>query len=109
MRGKVAGGLLVVLSTLFFISSSVMAGKEMLLCISNKSLKGEETVNTCIAKGETFAVVDEFGFVRILKPEEVEMTRAFNPKAFETRAYGLQNSMDMSKYKLPMVKGSEND
>jgi hypothetical protein len=27
--------------------------------------------------------------VRILTPEEVELTKAFNPKAFETRAFGM--------------------
>ena len=42
------------------------------------------------AKGERFAVVDPYGIVRILTPEEVEMTRAFNPKAFETRAFGMR-------------------
>jgi hypothetical protein len=28
--------------------------------------------------------------VRILSPEEVELTKAFNPKAFETRAFGMK-------------------
>jgi hypothetical protein len=27
--------------------------------------------------------------VRILTPEEVELTKAFNPKAFEIRAFGI--------------------
>jgi hypothetical protein len=43
-----------------------------------------------LAKGERFAIVDQFGIVRILTPEEVELTRAFNPKAFETRAFGMK-------------------
>ncbi len=43
-----------------------------------------------MAKGERFAVVDPYGLVRILSPEEVELTKAFNPKAFETRAFGMR-------------------
>ncbi len=61
-----------------------------LLCVSKQVLKGEETVNSCLAKGERFAVVDEYGLVRILTPEEVELSRAFNPKAFEARAFGVK-------------------
>ncbi len=61
-----------------------------LLCVSQQALKGEETVNSCLAKGERFAVVDEYGLVRILTPEEVELSRAFNPKAFEARAFGVR-------------------
>jgi len=32
--------------------------------------------------------------VRIMTPEEVELTKAFNPKAFETRAYGMKYMKD---------------
>jgi hypothetical protein len=28
--------------------------------------------------------------VRILTPEEVALTKAFNPKVFETRAFGIK-------------------
>jgi hypothetical protein len=61
-----------------------------LLCVSQQALKGEETVGSCLAKGERFAVVDQYGLVRILTPEEVELTKAFNPKVFETRAFGVK-------------------
>ncbi len=61
-----------------------------LLCVSKQELKGEETVASCLAKGERFAVMDPYGMVRILTPEEVELTKAFNPKAFETRAFGMK-------------------
>jgi hypothetical protein len=60
-----------------------------LLCVSKKELKGEETVASCLAKGERFAIVDPYGMVRILSPEEIALTKAFNPKAFETRAFGM--------------------
>jgi len=91
MRYKVVVGLLMVLVAVFFISSVATAqGGAKLLCVSKKDLKGEETVASCMAKGERFAIVDPYGMVRILSPEEVELTRAFNPKAFETRAFGMR-------------------
>lgn len=94
MRSKVVVGLMVALAAVFFISSLAMAQKAVtgakLLCVSKQELKGEETVASCMAKGERFAVVDPYGMVRILTPEEVELTKAFNPKAFETRAYGMR-------------------
>jgi hypothetical protein len=71
-----------------FIASGAMAAK--LLCVSNQKLKGDDTVASCLAKGEKFAIVDDYGLVRILTPEEVELTKAFNPKALQTRAFGLQ-------------------
>jgi hypothetical protein len=92
MRSKVVVGLLVVVVAVFFMSSLATAQKSSgakLLCVSKKQLKGDETVASCLAKGERFAVVDPYGMVRILTPEEVELTKAFNPKAFETRAFGM--------------------
>jgi hypothetical protein len=90
MRSKVVVGLVVVLAAMFFISSIAAAQGAKLLCVSKKELKGEETVASCLAKGEKFAVIDPYGIVRILSPEEVELTKAFNPKAFETRAFGMR-------------------
>jgi hypothetical protein len=85
---------MVVLAMVFLVSSiataQAKAGGAKLLCVSKKELKGEETVASCLAKGERFAVVDPYGMVRILTPEEVELTKAFNPKAFETRAFGMK-------------------
>ena len=95
MRSKVVVGLLMVLVAVFFISSVATAqGSAKLLCVSKKDLKGEETVASCLAKGERFAIVDPYGMVRILSPEEVEMTKAFNPKAFDTRAFGMRYSKE---------------
>ena len=93
MRSKVVIGLLVVLVAVFCLSSLATAqpaGSAKLLCVSKKELKGDETVASCLAKGERFAIVDPYGLVRILTPEEVELTKAFNPKAFETRAFGMK-------------------
>ena len=92
MRSKVVVGLLMVLVAVFFVSSVAVAqgGGAKLLCVSKKELKGEDTVASCLAKGERFAVIDPYGLVRIMTPEEVELTKAFNPKAFETRAYGVK-------------------
>jgi hypothetical protein len=92
MRSKLVIGLLVAVVAVFFVTSlaTAQAGNAKLLCVSKKELKGEETVASCMAKGERFAVVDPYGLVRILSPEEVELTKAFNPKAFETRAFGMK-------------------
>ena len=90
MRSKVVVGLLMVLVAVFFVSSVAVAQGAKLLCVSKKELKGDETVASCLAKGERFAVIDPYGMVRIMTPEEVELTKAFNPKAFETRAYGMK-------------------
>jgi hypothetical protein len=95
MRSKVVVGLLMVVVAVFFISSVATAqGSAKLLCVSKKDLKGEETVASCMAKGERFAIVDPYGMVRILTPEEVELTKAFNPKAFQTRAFGMRYSKE---------------
>ena len=90
MRSKVVVGLLMVLVAVFFVSSVATAQGAKLLCVSKKELKGEDTVASCLAKGERFAVIDPYGLVRIMSPEEIELTKAFNPKAFETRAYGMK-------------------
>ena len=93
MRSKVLVGLIVALVDVGLVAGFAMAqakGGSKLLCVSKKELKGEETVASCLAKGERFAIVDQYGIVHILTPEEVELTKAFNPKAFETRAFGMK-------------------
>jgi hypothetical protein len=93
MRSKVVVGLIVALVAVGLIAGFALAagkGGAKLLCVSKKTLKGEETVASCLAKGERFAIVDAYGIVHILTPEEVELTKAFNPKAFETRAFGIK-------------------
>jgi hypothetical protein len=78
--------MMLVLALLFLLAS--LAQAEKLLCVYSQTLRGEETVNSCLAKGERFAVMDQYGLVHILTPEEIELTKAFNPKLFETRAFG---------------------
>ena len=93
MRSKLVVGLMVALALVFLVTTIAAAQAKpgaKLLCVSKKELKGEETVASCLAKGERFAVVDPYGMVRIMTPEEIELTKAFNPKAFETRAFGMQ-------------------
>ena len=67
-----------------------LAQAEKLLCISTQSLKGEKTVDSCLATGERFAMVDQYGFAKVLSQEEVELTRPFNPKLFESKAFGVK-------------------
>ena len=88
MRSKLVVGCILAVVAVMFIASGAMAAK--MLCVSNQKLKGEDTVASCLAKGERFAIVDDYGIVHIMTPEEVELTKAFNPKAFQTRAYGIQ-------------------
>jgi hypothetical protein len=82
--------LVLTLASLLLAAASVAQAQVKLLCVSQQTLRGEETVSSCLAKGERFAVVDEYGLVRILTPEEVELTRAFNPKVFDTRAFSVK-------------------
>ncbi|MFA5111622.1 MAG: succinylglutamate desuccinylase [Desulfobaccales bacterium] len=76
-----------VLTVCLLIASSAFADK--LVCISNEKLKGEMTVNNCLVKGEKFAIVDQFGGVRIISPEEAQVMKKLNPKLFEEKAYGI--------------------
>ncbi|MCL4502136.1 MAG: succinylglutamate desuccinylase [Deltaproteobacteria bacterium] len=82
--------LILALATLLLAAASAAQPQVKLLCVSQQTLRGEETVNAWLAKGERFAVVDQYGLVRIPTPEEVELSRAFNPKLFETRAFGIK-------------------
>jgi hypothetical protein len=95
MRSKLVVGFILAVVATMFLASGAMAAK--LLCVSNVELKGEETVDSCLAKGERFAIVDDFGLVRILSPEEVELTKAFNPKAFQARAFGIKYQAEAPK------------
>ena len=82
MRSKVVVGLLMVLVAVFFISSVATAqGSAKLLCVSKKELKGEETVASCLAKGERFAVVDPYGMVRILIPGRSRTDQGFQSQS----------------------------
>lgn len=73
---------------LMFIVTAAQGAK--LLCISKEELKGEETVGSCLANGHEFAIVEDNGVVHVLTSREVALTKLFNPKLFEQRAYGLR-------------------
>jgi hypothetical protein len=66
-----------------------IAWADKLVCISNENLRGEMTVNNCLLKGEKFAIVDQFGGVRVISPEEAAAMKKLNPKLFEEKAYGI--------------------
>ncbi len=78
------------LVTLMFIASFALADGAKLLCVTNQDLKGEVSISSCLAKGEEFAIVDQYGIVHILTPREVELTKAFNPQLFQQRAYSMR-------------------
>jgi hypothetical protein len=86
MRSKIICGLMA-LTVCLLVASSAWADK--LVCISNENLKGEMTVNNCLLKGEKFAIVDQYGGVRMISPEEAAVMKKLNPKLFEEKAYGI--------------------
>ncbi|MEW6657270.1 MAG: succinylglutamate desuccinylase [Thermodesulfobacteriota bacterium] len=89
MKRKVLFVLLVSLLIVPLIVSGAFATK--LICISDQDIKGEMSVNKCLARGMEFALMDENGFIRILTPREIELTRKLNPKAFEMPGFGLKH------------------
>ena len=86
MNGKFKIFLMTIIAVALLASSAMAAS---MICISSQQLKGEETVGACLTRGEQFAVVDDYGIAHILTPEEVELTKSFNPRVFEQRAFGI--------------------
>ena len=101
MRSKLVVGLILAVVAVMFIASGAMAQK--LLCVSNKELKGEDTVASCLAKGEKFAYVDNNGVVHLLSKEEVELTKAFNPAILKTRAFGMTYKEEAPIIPMPRI------
>ncbi len=91
MRSKLTVVLVCLMVAVFFATSAVLAQEKgaKLLCVSKTELKGENSVGSCLAKGEEFAIIDQYGVAHVLTPREIEITKAFNPKLFEMKAYGL--------------------
>ena len=85
------------LAVMVFVSGALA---DKLLCVSNQGLQAADSINTCIAKGEEFAVADSYGIVHILTPREVELTRSLNPQAFEQPAYGLKYHKEAPEMKI---------
>ncbi len=100
MQKKAVLVMLLVLVSVFCLASLAAAEGAKLLCVTKQDLKGEETVGSCLAKGEEFAIVDQYGVVRILSPREVELTKAFNPQIFEQRAFGMRFSREAPPLKV---------
>jgi hypothetical protein len=86
MRVKIIAGLMAATLCLLAVSSALA---DKLVCISKENLRGEMTVNNCLLKGEKFAIVDQYGGVRIITPEEAQVMKKLNPKLFEEKAYGI--------------------
>ncbi len=100
MKAKAATGLMLAALILVFCASGAWA--EKLICISKEELKGQETVKSCLARGEKFAIVDEYGAVRILTKDEIEVMKQINPKVFDMPAYGIMYEKEAPEMpKLP--------
>ncbi len=89
MRKKLLRGIMVALALVMLVTSAALADK--LLCVSRQELKGEDTVGTCVARGDQFAVMDDKGVIRILSPKEIELMKQTNPKLFEMKAFGMKH------------------
>lgn len=88
MKKKLLTVLLISILTVIFALSGAFAAK--LLCVSHQNIKGQTTVGQCVDKGMEFAIMDAQGFVRILTPKEIALTRKINPSAFATKAFGVK-------------------
>ncbi|MFZ5452037.1 MAG: succinylglutamate desuccinylase [Thermodesulfobacteriota bacterium] len=88
MKKKLLAALLISMLTVLLALSGVFAAK--LLCVSHEDIKGETTVSQCVDQGMEFAIMDTQGFVRILTPREIDLTKKINPKAFATKAFGVK-------------------
>jgi len=75
---------------------------QFLLCVSTPERKGEKTVAACSAAGDKFAYVDKNGLVRILTPEELQLTMAFNPDIGKMKAFGMKYPGPVEKIR-PMM------
>jgi len=87
MRTKLVFGLIMGAVAVMLLASVAMADK--LICVSDEKLRGQVSVDTCLQKGERFAILDEHGAVRILSPEEINLMKRMNPEAFKQPAYGV--------------------
>jgi hypothetical protein len=88
MRSKLVVALVLALAV-GFLTAPAFAAK--LICISNKNLRGETTVGECLARGDKFAVIDQYGVPQILNQEDVEVFKALNPGAMNMKAFGVGN------------------
>lgn len=95
--------MMLILMLASLLLAAPVAQAEKLLCVTKQNLQGQETVNSCLAKGERFAVVDDYGLVWLLTPEEVDLSRMFNSKAFESRAFSVQYYKEAPK--IPPLPG----
>jgi hypothetical protein len=80
-----------VLTLVWLAGSQAFAqSKGKLLCVTQEKVVGEQSVNSCLAQGDKFAVVDEYGLVWVLTPEEAALSKSYNPRIFQQKAYGIK-------------------
>jgi hypothetical protein len=100
MQKKSFVALILCLALILGVTSAALAQGAKLLCVSNQELKGQQSVSSCLAKGEEFAIVDQYGVVHVLTPREVALTKAFNPQLFEQRAFSLRYGQEAPPLKI---------
>jgi cytochrome oxidase Cu insertion factor (SCO1/SenC/PrrC family) len=99
MRSKLVVALALAL-VVGLLAGTAFAAK--LLCITNKNLRGETTVGECLAKGDKFAVVDQYGVPQILSNEDIEVFKALNPGAMNMKAYSTPYYKEAPE--IPMIQ-----
>jgi hypothetical protein len=99
MRSKLMVVLVLALAV-GLVANAAFADK--LICITNKSLKGDTTtVGECMAKGDQFAVVDKMGVPHILTKEEADVLQKTNPGSMNLKAYGLDYMKEAPEMSYP--------
>jgi hypothetical protein len=88
MRSRWIMMVVVAVCAVMLVASVAMAQK--LLCVSQPEMKGQKTISACSAAGDTFAYMDKHGLVRVLSPEELTLSLAFNPKIASMPAFSVK-------------------
>jgi hypothetical protein len=91
----------VAVCAVFLLASVAMAQK--LLCVSKPEMKGEKSVAACSAAGDTFAYMDKNGLVRVLSPDELQLSLAFNSKLAQMPAFSTKYAGKAPIIPMPVV------
>ena len=98
MKRKAVAIMVLSLAAVMVLVSMALADK--FVCVSNQGLRASESVGMCMARGEQFAVVDNYGIVHILTPQELELTKQLNPGLLEQPAYGYKHLQEAPEMKV---------
>jgi hypothetical protein len=95
MRSKWITTAVVALCLVLFWAS--MATAQLLICLSEPSLKGEHNVAQCVKSGHKFVFINKNGIAEELSPDEMQLTLAFRPMIANLKAYGMEHAGQSAK------------